>query len=102
MTIQTNRDLYLAIAGLIKVQETNLRSLEEYLCSLWPLASEHQTSPILLPAEFYELLSNAYSAPALSFQDSWRQHYSEDNDALQGYLGWQATIRRQIVDLREM
>jgi hypothetical protein len=102
MTIHTNRDLYLAIAGLIEEQETNLRSLEEYLRSLWSLASEFQNSSSLSPTEFYELLSNAFSAPALSFQDSWRQRHEEDDDALQGYLGWQATIRRQIVDLREM
>jgi hypothetical protein len=102
MTIHTNRDLYLAIAVLIKEQKTTLRSLEEYLCSLWSLASELQNSSSLSPTEFYELLSNAFSAPALSFQDSWRQLYTEDNDALRGYFGWQATIRRQIVDLREL
>jgi hypothetical protein len=102
MTIHTNRDLYLAIAGLIEEQENTPRSLEEYLRSLWSLASELQALSGLSPTEFYELLSNAFSAPALSFQDSWRQRYSEDEDDLQGYLGWQARIRRQIVDLREL
>jgi hypothetical protein len=99
MTIHTNRDLYLAIAGLIEEQETNLRSLEEYLRSLWSLASEFQTSSSLSPTEFYELLSRAFSAPALSFQDSWRQRHSKERE---GYIGWEARIRRQIVDLREM
>lgn len=102
MIIQTNRDLYLAIAKFIKEQEATSYSLEEYLCSLWSLASEYQGSSGFLLTEFYQLLSDAFSAHGLSFQESWRQHYHEDNDTLQGYLGWQATIRRQIVDLREM
>ncbi len=102
MTLQTNRDLYLAIARLIKAQEESRRSLEEYLRTLWSLASNYQASLGLSLVEFYELLSNAFSAPVPPFQETWRECYGEDDDTLQGYLGWQATIRRQIVDLHEM
>jgi hypothetical protein len=102
MRIQTNRDLYLKIIMLAKEHETTACSLEEYLRSLWSLASKYQASSGFLPTEFFKLLSDAFSISAPPFQDEWRQHYEKDIDKLQGYLGWEATIRRQIVDLREM
>ena len=102
MVIQTNRDLYLAISQLVQEQQTTSRSLEEYLRSLWLLASEYQALPDLSVAKLFEFLSQAFSANIPPFNEAWRQRYSEDNDNLQGYLSWQATIMRQIIDLREM
>jgi hypothetical protein len=47
MTIQTNRDLYLAIAELTQTQQHSTRSLEAYLRSLWLLAAAYQAQPNL-------------------------------------------------------
>jgi hypothetical protein len=102
MTIQTNRDLYLAIAQLIQEHKLTSRSLEAYLRSLWLLASEHQALPGFSAAAFFDILNRTFSASVPPFNEVWRQQYNEDNDDLSGYAAWQATILRQIVDLREM
>jgi hypothetical protein len=72
MAIQTNRDLYVAIAKLLKDQEPISRSLEEYLRSLWLLASEHQALSNFAVAGFLEILSRAFSASLPDTADSRR------------------------------
>jgi hypothetical protein len=100
MTIRTNRDLYPAITELVKQQGGASRSLETYLLALWSLTAELENLPDLSPTELFGLLSSAYSAPAAPFQDAWRG--CDDDDTLRGFLGWKATLQRQIADLREM
>jgi hypothetical protein len=76
-SMKTNRDLYKAIEALIKEKEnTPIISLEEYLISLLGRGLEKRKESELSPDEF-------------------------DEDA-PGFSGWQAALRRQIKDLKDM
>jgi hypothetical protein len=101
-TLQTNRDLYLAIADLIGRQRSCTRSLEEYLAALWNLARVHRERPGLLVDEFFKILCKGFTAPAPPFDEAWRSQYDRDYANLPGFAGWEARILRQLVDLREM
>ncbi len=99
-TIKTNRDLYLAVAQLIKQEERNECSLESYLLALLSLGQKYQQRETLTPDEFLELLAKAFHETALPFNEVWRkQDYDRD---LTGFLAWQNKIIYQIVDLRAM
>jgi hypothetical protein len=98
--IRTNRDLYLAVAALNKRHESP-RPLEEYLRTLHTLALPLRDRDTLSPDEFFGLLAAAFTAEAPAFEESWRSRYAEDHE-LPGFVGWEARILRQIVDLREM
>jgi hypothetical protein len=102
VTLQTNRDLYLAVAKLVKENEDTPRSLEEYLRALQALGTKHREAAALSLDEFFSLLQQAFSSDASPFDERSRSEYENDTEDLQGYLGWRATILRQIVDLREM
>lgn len=97
----TNRDLYLAIAALTAREKESPRSLEEYLRALGSLADERRGQVSLTLAEFLGLLAGAFTAKAPPFDASWRDH-PDSGRASGGYRGWEATLRRQVVDLREM
>jgi hypothetical protein len=100
--LRTNRDLYLAITQLAEGHKSNRRSLEEYLRALLHLASFYAGTEALSLAEFYCILADAFTRPAPLFEEQWREEYDKLDTEKPGYVGWRATIIRQIVDLREM
>jgi hypothetical protein len=96
--MKTNRDLYKAIEALIKEKEnTPIISLEEYLISLLGRGLEKRKESELSLDEFFSLLVDSFSP--------WRKEIEEvnefDEDA-PGFSGWQAALRRQIKDLKDM
>lgn len=98
--IRTNRDLYLAIGELLKLEEKNQCSLETYLLALLSLGQDYQHHKTLTPDEFLGLLGKAFHTMPLPFDDAWRK---QDYDPkLEGFAAWQHRIIYQIVDLREM
>jgi hypothetical protein len=99
--MQTNRDLYLAIAALIEQQKNNCRSLEEYLRALEELARHYRQRPALPLDAFIQLHSAAFTTDAPPFDVAWETDYAKDTET-SGFPGWQATLREQIVDLHEM
>lgn len=123
-SIRTNRDLYLAIAGLTEHHGTGARDLEEYLRALWDGARRLRDRSSLSADEFFGLLSAAFTLPAPPFDEAWRSRYADDANPLAtclaaklgaeqqspgadeadaaGFDGWEAFVLRQIVDLREM
>jgi hypothetical protein len=101
-TIQTNRDLYVAIAQAIWKHDLCTRTLEEYLRALWESAQGYRERPSLTPDEFVGLLSGAFTLPVPAFQEAWRSWYNEDLTDRPGFDGWEARVLRQVVDLHEM
>ena len=101
-SLQTNRDLYLAIEQLQEQHAESARSLEQYLLTILrltePLAERHH----LTLAEFYDILSGAFTQDPMPFDEAWRDTYDQLVDESEDYRGWKATVIRQIVDLREM
>ncbi len=99
-SINTNRNLYLAIAELAKAEALKSRSLEAYLRALWQLGVEAQSHATLSGADFVDLLTRAMSAHVPPFDEAWRA--TNAAEAGDGFAGWQAAILQQIVDLHEM
>lgn len=122
--IQTNRDLYFAIAELIARRRAAARDLEEYLRALWAGAGRFRGQAVLTVDEFFGLLSSGFTLSAPPFDEAWRSRFPaagnslaacvaaklglrpQDNAAnradVSGFDGWEALVLRQIVDLREM
>lgn len=100
--IETNRDLYLAISRLIEREKKTTRTLEEYLRALLGLAQWRRDDTALPVAQFFALLDKAFTAEEGEFDPEWRSLYPPLDDESAGFEGWQATLIRQIVDLREM
>ncbi|MCP4357381.1 MAG: hypothetical protein GY796_05110 [Chloroflexi bacterium] len=100
--IKTNRDFYIAISKLIKLQEHSTRSLEEYLLTILDLGDSYQTRQALSVSEFYNLLATAFTSKTIDFDATWKNNIRDQDALLSGFQGWQATIISQIVDLHEM
>jgi hypothetical protein len=100
--LQTSRDLYAAVAGLIERRQACPRSLEQYLGTLWDLARAYRARPELSLNEFFQVLSDAFDRPAPEFDEAWRARHEKDFAHLPGFVGWEACVLRQIVDLHEM
>lgn len=100
--LQTNRDLYLFIAGLVAERGKHDRSLEEYLRALWAAGSAHRDAEALSLSCFAGLLETALRAEVPPFDPAW---LDIDRGALadvSGYASWERAIQAQIVDLHEM
>lgn len=100
--LYTNRDLYLAIDDLSKQHKNCDRSLESYLLTILKRSEPFSDRDSLTLAELYELIASGFTDDPVSFDDSWRDQYDHLPDEDGGYVGWYATVVRQIVDLREM
>jgi hypothetical protein len=74
-SIQTNRDLYVALTHLGERHKSSGRSLEEYLRALWQLVSAVGTQSSFMPDEFLDLLSTAFHVPPPPFDEAWRSRY---------------------------
>jgi hypothetical protein len=94
VTLETNRDLYLAVDELGR---RITRSLEDYLRTLWQLGCVHRDRAALSLSTFASLLEAAAFEPVPSVEPSWSDDYELD-----GFTGWECLIRRQIVDLQDM
>lgn len=100
--LTTNRDLYLAINTLSKEQESCNRTLEVYLRAiLQESRSLVDYDSITLP-QFYNIIASGFNGTPAEFNENWFQEYDHLDDEADGYLGWKATLIKQIVDLREM
>jgi hypothetical protein len=100
--LRSNRDLYLFMTGLAQRPEAQTRGLEEYLRSLWRIASRLQSEAQLSLSSFAHLLETALSAEAPAFDRGWRARADETIDNSSEYRAWEQTIFSQIVDLRDM
>jgi hypothetical protein len=100
--IATNRDLYLAVAGLIAERREDRRPLEDYLRAVWSVARGRQSQPAFTAGEFFRILADGFTADPPPFEEAWRTRYEDDHRELPGFAGWEARILRQVVDLREM
>ena len=114
--LATNRDLYRAISEMRERHESGSAgiSLEQYLLALLGLARQHCYQDNILLSDFYRLVTGAFIAEPVQFKPSWRDEYGVPNVLQEGpdwldtrkcsplYVLWEATVIRQIVDLREM
>jgi hypothetical protein len=100
--IKTNRDLYLAISQLIEREKKSVRTLEEYLRALLGLAGRYRVETALPVAQFFALLDGAFTVEVGGFNPEWKSLYPDLHEESEGFEAWQATLIRQIVDLREM
>lgn len=100
--LETNRDLYLAIEKLAQTHQATDRSLEEFLRTLLRAADSLADSHSLSLAEFFSLLTRAFTDEPYAFQEEWRSQYERFSEELSGYARWRALMLQQIVDLREM
>jgi hypothetical protein len=101
-SLQTNRDLYLAISDLSKQYKDCDRSLELYLLAGLDRSATFSDRDALTLSELYELIASGFTSKPASFDDAWLDQYGELPHEDNGYAGWRATIIRPIVDLREM
>lgn len=101
--LQSNRDLYLAIEKLAEKYKSCDRSLEEYLRVLLQEADRFAHYEALSLSDFYALICVSFTASIPKFNENWRNTYNLLPNAAAGFSHrWQATLIRQIVDLREM
>jgi hypothetical protein len=100
--MQTNRNLYVAIAALIGQHRTYPRTLEEYLRALGHAAASYRKRPSLSVPEFCGLLARGFTDAIPPFDEGWRSRYAEDFAKIPGFHGWEARWHRQVVDLHEM
>lgn len=91
MALRTNQELYAHVVELARRPAP--RPLEEYLRALATLAAPLGDRADLSLDELGSLLERALSAPAPPFDASWERERD---------VSWQETLRRQVVDLREL
>lgn len=100
--LRTNRDLYLAIEALAQEHKSCDRSLEQYLRALFRATKPFADSESLSLNDFHDVISRSFTTAPQEFDDNWREQYDALPEDATGFAGWQATLIRQIVDLREM
>lgn len=100
--LRTNRDLYLAIEDLSRQHSECARSLESYLLTVLKCSVAFRESQSLSLGEFFKLIESGFTGEVALFDEAWRDRYSQLPTEQDGYVGWEATVIRQIVDLREM
>jgi hypothetical protein len=100
----TNRDIYRAITDLTEdPTRAPARDLEEYLRALLRLCRDRRTAPALSIEDFLAMLAGAFVAAPLPYDPAWADGYDRDvTDADGEYTKFEATLLRQVVDLREM
>tara|TARA_R110002049_G_scaffold160007_1_gene325005 strand:+ start:452 stop:1069 length:618 start_codon:yes stop_codon:yes gene_type:complete len=102
LQLQTKRDLYLAVNRLSEEQKKCDRPLELYLLAVLNRSAAFCKRDSLTLSELYELISSGFIFEPMFFEEAWRDQYDQLPEDENGYVGWRATIIRQIVDLREM
>lgn len=102
MSLETNRDLYLAILKFLETNPNTERSLEEYLEVLLNLGDKFQHEIYLSLNAFFSLLCDALVVEVQPSASAWQSRDPSTEDNLSGYEIWRAVISRQILDLHEM
>lgn len=103
--LETNRDLYSAISDLGEHYGAQGRTLEQYLRALLGVARQYQQRQdrdTVSLEDVYQILEQAWIAEPSPFDAAWQVQYSDLNPQHRDFSGWEATLIRQIVDLREM
>ncbi len=103
-SLRTNRDLYRFVVELGQRNADNKRSLEEYLRALLGLVSRERQQPDLAAPLFAAMLEAAFHQAPLPYEPSWETAWQalERGEPEEGFSGWEALIKRQIIDLREL
>lgn len=103
-SLRTNRDLYRFVVELGQRNADNKRSLEEYLSALLGLVARERHQADLSAPHFAALLEAAFHETPLAYEPSWEAAWKKlmDGESDEGFPGWEALIKRQIIDLREM
>ncbi|WP_143760707.1 hypothetical protein [Actinosynnema mirum] len=97
--VLTNEEFYESVGRAVQGVE---RSLEEYLRTLWHLATAERTRPDL-PAEVaLSLLVNATTAPAPDFDPSWRTADLSVGEGTGEFEVWERVIQSQVADLHDL
>src|SRR5262245_20653380 len=99
-SIRTNRELYVAIADLMKREAENSMTLEAYLRNVHALGCGAQSNQQFTPDEFVSLLREAFAvaapkppSPKLS---------AIEVTASAGFAKWESVLLEQLTDLRQM
>jgi hypothetical protein len=96
--METNRDLYSAVAALMEEQRNKQAiSLEQYLSSLRSRAKRWAKEENLSLGAFYSLLAEAFSPMATNAKES-----ATTQQTAKGFSDWDSMIHRQIQDLQQM
>jgi hypothetical protein len=95
-------DLYLAIEELSEQHKFSGKSLEQYLLALLFNSKKFAEYETLSIKDFHNLLSDSFTTDFVEFNETWRDRYNQLPDDPSDFIGWQATLIRQIVDLHEM
>ncbi len=99
--IQNVHHLSIAVAELIVKRSHSPRTLESYLICLLILGRKHRVRGNMSYDRFYRLISEAFSASQVAFDQKWLQ-MPIDAEMTAGFEAWESTLIRQIVDLHEM
>jgi hypothetical protein len=104
----TNRELYLAIGELVNDPARARRAdLEEYLRALLRCCRQHAGADDISAEQFLAMLEGAFVEDPLDYDPAWTAAYDAwmsdagGNEPV-GFVGFEAVLLRQIVDLREM
>jgi hypothetical protein len=102
--LKTNRDLYRAIGELVERRKSSDRTLEQYLRALLGLARQYHddNADALSVSDFHRLLSEAFTADPIDFEPRWREECRSLDTSQPAFVGCEAALIQQIVDLREM
>jgi len=90
------------VTALAERARSSSRTLEEYLRAVLVLASRYKNLPYLGMLEFLDTLSEALSIDSLPFDPLWADKYNLKVESANNFAVWEATVQRQVVDLREM
>ena len=90
------------VTALAERARSSSRTLEEYLRAVLVLASRYKNLPYLGTLEFLDTLSEALSIDSLPFDPLWADKYNLKVESANNFAVWEATVQRQVVDLREM
>lgn len=100
-TIRTNRDLYVAMAELIKQRKKDTRSLEHYLRAMYGLMQAYGDRSTLTPDEFFEVLEKSFKAEPAPLEEAWFK-LEPTMEMESDFESFCHTLKLQIVDLVEM
>jgi len=98
----SSRDLYLCVADLIKREDDNRRTLEEYLRALWAKGQCLPRDTAVACGRLTRLLADAFHGAPAPFEASWTRTCRGFCGGESGFELWRRTLLSQIVDLREM
>jgi len=85
----TNRELYQEIEDIVQRHTPAGRTLEKYSSTLLILARQQSNLDSVPVADFVRLLSDAFTAEPLSFDEGWRTQLLPLAPDVLGFGGWE-------------